>query len=326
MKPWAIDTSVLLIFFVRDDTFAEVFKAVKEARPRRLLLYQDGPRPNRPEDKEGIARCRAIAEDIDWECEVYRNYQESNWGCDPATFYSHKWAFSLVDKCIVLEDDCVPTQSFFRYCKELLDKYEHDPRVNRICGMNNLGESPECPYDYFFSKMGSVWGWASWRRVAQTWDEEYNFLNLEYEMDNLQLNANDPKFPEFKRVAYRHKASGKPHWESVQSFSKLLNSSFDIVPKRNMIRSIGVSANSTHNVDDIRLTARKLRKYYELPVHEIEFPLNHPPFIIDNLRYCFDLRKAIHKTFFTKAEGVIRKIRYGRFDLLSKALKRRLKL
>ena len=137
MKPWKNDVAVLLIFFTRDDVFAKTFAAVKEARPRKLLLWQDGPREGRPNDMQGIQRCREIAEDIDWECEIYKNYQEKNWGCDPSTFYSHKWAFSIVDKCIILEDDCVPAQSFFPFCKELLDRYEKDLRINRICGFNH---------------------------------------------------------------------------------------------------------------------------------------------------------------------------------------------
>ena len=123
MKPWNIDVAVLIIFFVRDDTLKKVFESVKAARPSKLLLWQDGPRENRPDDIQGIQKCRKIVEDIDWDCEVYKNYHDQNMGCDPSTFYADKWAFSLVDKCIILEDDQAPVQSFYPYCKELLDKY-----------------------------------------------------------------------------------------------------------------------------------------------------------------------------------------------------------
>ena len=125
MKPWGIDVAVLLTFFVRDDTFEKVFESVRKARPRVLLLWQDGPRENRPDDIEGIEKCLKIAENVDWECEVHKNYHDKNMGCDPSTHFSHKWAFSIVDKCIILEDDIVPSQSFFPFCKELLDKYEN---------------------------------------------------------------------------------------------------------------------------------------------------------------------------------------------------------
>ena len=100
LHPAQHDVAVLLIFFCRVETFRQVFHEVKKARPARLLLYQDGPRSDK--DKPGIEACRRIAEDIDWQCEVHRFYQERNVGCDPSGFIAHRWAFSLVDKCIVL--------------------------------------------------------------------------------------------------------------------------------------------------------------------------------------------------------------------------------
>lgn len=93
---------------------------MKKARPARLFLYQDGPRGER--DMAGIEACRRIVDDseIDWECEVHRLYQEKNYGCDPSEYLSQKWAFSMTDKCMVLEDDDVPSQSFFPFVRNCL--------------------------------------------------------------------------------------------------------------------------------------------------------------------------------------------------------------
>ena len=182
--PWEIDVNVLIIFFVRDEVLKQTFEAVKKARPRRLLLWQDGPREGCPGDIKGIERCRKVVEDIDWDCEVYTQYHDSNFGCDPSTFYAQKWAFSLVDRCIILEDDMVADLSFFRFCKELLEKYKDDERINHICGVNFFGESKNCPNDYLFAHNGTG-AWASWRRVAKGWDEIYSFLDKEYYIKNL---------------------------------------------------------------------------------------------------------------------------------------------
>ena len=80
------DIAVLLLFFTRSDTFQQVFNEVRKARPSRLFLFQDGPRGER--DFAGIEACRQIVDDeqIDWECEVHRNYQEKNLGCEPAEY------------------------------------------------------------------------------------------------------------------------------------------------------------------------------------------------------------------------------------------------
>ena len=118
--PAKTDIAVLLLFFTRSDTFRQVFDAVRQARPSKLLLYQDGPRGEG--DMAGIEACREIVSDahIDWECEVHRQYLDHNQGCDPSGFLSHQWAFSIADKVIVLEDDVVPSQSFFRLQRQLL--------------------------------------------------------------------------------------------------------------------------------------------------------------------------------------------------------------
>ena len=160
MKPYKIDVPVLLVFFCRDRLFSQVFEAVREARPSRLYLYQDGPRPGNQDDVEGCEKCRKIAENIDWECKVYKLYQDKNMGCDPSGYIAQKWMFSTEEIGIVLEDDSIPSQSFFPYCKELLERYKEDTRINMICGMNNYDVHDQCESSYFFSRKGSIWGWA----------------------------------------------------------------------------------------------------------------------------------------------------------------------
>ena len=124
MKPYLVDIPVLILFFNRPQQLGQVFEQVKKARPSRLFLYQDGPRSEA--DLPGIMACREVVGQIDWDCQVETLFQEKNFGCDPSEFISQKWAFSHVEKCVVLEDDDVPSVSFFAFCKEMLDRYEHE--------------------------------------------------------------------------------------------------------------------------------------------------------------------------------------------------------
>lgn len=326
---WKIDVAVLCIFFVRNEQFKQVFDQVKKARPRTLLLYQDGPRFGVSNDPEGIRLCREIAEDIDWDCTVHRWYQDINFGCDPSTFMSHKWAFSIVDKCIVLEDDCVPSQSFFPYCKELLDKYENDERINRICGMNSLATSPSCPYSYFFSDSGAVSGWASWKRVADKWDEYYRFLNDHYHMNLIKKNReHDRGYRRYLETCIEHKNSGKAHWETIQSYSRLLNSQMVIVPTQNMICNVGVSPNATHSTANTNEIPRAIRRLFNMTKYEIEFPLKHPPYIIKDDFYIEELAKITGQNAIMRAlrtgESVMLRIKSGNLSSLVGGFKRRL--
>ena len=146
-----IDVAVLILFFNRPEHLKKVFEEVRKARPSRLFLYQDGPRSDK--DLDGIMKCREVVDNIDWECDVQRMYQERNYGCDPSEYISQKWAFSMADKCIVLEDDDVPSQSFFPFCKEMLDRYEHDTRITMIAGFNSDEVTEGVPDDYFFTSV-----------------------------------------------------------------------------------------------------------------------------------------------------------------------------
>lgn len=307
-----IDVPVLLIFFSRDKQFAQVFEQVKIAKPSKLYLYQDGPRKNIPDDIEGIKRCRDIAEDIDWECEVYKFYQEGNMGCDPSEFIAQKWMFETEEMGIVLEDDDVPSQSFFPFCKELLEKYKDDERINIICGMNNIGVSENVEDSYFFTKKGSIWGWASWKRVIDTWDENYLFLDDERICALLKCTeeSND-QYRQFIRACIRHKATGRAHYESINGASARLNSRLNIVPKYNMISNIGIAAESTHSVDNIKKLPKSVQKLLYMEKYEIKLPLKHPKYIIQNKEFEKAMTFSRFKTFCNKVEGVIRRIVYS---------------
>lgn len=323
MKEWLIDTNVLIIFFVRDDVLSETFEAVRQARPRRLLLWQDNAREGRKDDIEGIERCRKIVENIDWNCEVYKNYQTQNWGCDPSTFLSHKWAFSIVDKCIILEDDCVPSQSFFLYCKELLDRYEYDSRISRICGYNNEEITEYCPYDYFFSQGGSVWGWATWKRVADTWDENYSFINDAYEMSLLK-QVIDVDYESMYKKLMRHVKLGRAFWESINTYSRLLNHQLVIVPQKNLITNIGATENSTHATGDMSVLSKQAHRLLNMPSHELQFPLAHPKHIISDVSYYNRMAKKTPVS--AKAVSAIKRLFGGDAKGVWCALKRFLKL
>ena len=288
--PWKIDVAVLLIFFVRSETFEKVFQSVREAHPRTLLLWQDGPRENRPKDIEGIVRCRNIAEQIDWDCEIHKHYCEKNYGCDPSTFYADKWAFSLVDKCIILEDDQVPSQSFYLYCKELLDKYEFDERISHICGHNFGGEYKDYLYDYLFSFTGTG-AWASWRRVAKTWDETYASINDTATLRNVR-GFYGKRAEKWISYAKRHKKSGIAHWESIIGMSAHMNSRLVIIPRINLVLNIGIGENATHSVvSDPLLIPQRVKRVY-IPGEELDFPIRHPRYVVPEMNYITQSEKA----------------------------------
>jgi len=329
--PYKTDIAVLLLFFNRSQTFSQVFEAVRQARPSKLLLYQDGPRDAR--DLPGIEACRKIASDehIDWDCEVHRQYLEHNQGCDPSGYRSHQWAFSLADKVMVLEDDVVPAQSFFPFCKEMLDRYEHDERISMIAGFNIDETSPNIIDSYFFTTAFSIWGWASWRRVAQRWDPTYGFVNNPEAMQKLQRVAKERRLrKDMLQMFLDHSRSGKEYFETIYWSDMLLHDSLAIMPQKNQIRNIGLMADSTHFSAELRTTPHRIRRLFTMQHLELEFPLRHPAVVAEHKPYLERLYKANAWNhpwikIQNSIEELLLNLRYGNFRQIGRSLSRRIR-
>ena len=69
MKPFLVGVPVLILFFNRPQQLSQVFEQVRNARPSKLFLYQDGPRGEH--DLPGIKACREVTDQIDWDCKVH---------------------------------------------------------------------------------------------------------------------------------------------------------------------------------------------------------------------------------------------------------------
>src|SRR6185295_3256318 len=128
----SLETPVAFLIFNRPDTTARVFEAIAAARPRTLLVVADGPRADRAAEAEQCRATRAIIDRVDWACEVLVNYADENLGCKRRVSSGLTWVFEQTSRAIILEDDCLPHPTFFRYCEELLDRYEDDERVMSI--------------------------------------------------------------------------------------------------------------------------------------------------------------------------------------------------
>lgn len=313
MYPYNIDVAVLLIFFTRTEKTAQVFEQIKAARPSKLYLYQDGPRPNRPDDINNIAECRKVVEAIDWQCEVHRLYQEQNFGCDPSEYIAQKWMFDKETKGIILEDDDVPSQSFFPFCKELLDRYENDDRINIICGMNNLDQSNSSA-SYIFSEYGSIWGWATWKRNVDRWDSKYRWLDDKETVENLRNKYQG--FDDFIKTCKRHMATGREHYESILGAHQYIHHQLNIVPTKNMITNIGVGAETTHSTNDIKNLPRSVRRLLFKKRFELEFPLKHPETVVENMEFKNGFVKLCRPGFWRKNFRRLEALSYKLFPFL----------
>jgi hypothetical protein len=267
---------VIFAIFNRPDTTRRVFEAIRAAKPTKILVVADGPRANQPGEVEKCAAARAIIDEVDWDCEVQRNFAKTNMGCRLRLSSGITWAFELVDKAIILEDDTLPSASFFPYCAELLDRYESDSRVMMVSGNNHLFGHAGTSDSYYFSRRPNVWGWATWRRAWEKFD-----LNMTHWPEIRDRNLFDqylPKMSEryFWSCIFQYVYDGTiDTWDYQWVYSMWANSGLSIAPARNLVGNIGFRhADATHTMGD--------HLYSSLEVEELDLPLTHPEIILAN--------------------------------------------
>lgn len=330
------DVPVALVFFNRPEQFRKVFETVQRARPSRLFLIQDGPRQGNENDAVNVEKCRQIVEDIDWECEVTTDYSEENLGCGKRIYTGLSKCFEYVDRLIILEDDCVPSPSFFPFCEELLEKYKNDERVGMITGMNHLNTFDKADGDYIFSEVGSIAGWATWRRswsnvkfqLHETVEDE-EAVRLLKNMGKYSVNRGFMIKTAIKKNEEQKAGEKLSSWSTQFSLEQLLNSRLVIAPKVNLMSNIGLTAESANSASSIKMVSRGMRPLYRLKLYEMEFPLKHPKHLVNDVEYGERVNKMMHPnkavSLMRKVESVFLRVIHGDMKSIIKSLKRRMK-
>jgi hypothetical protein len=165
---------VLFVFSRREVTRRNI-AALRSVAPPHVFVVADGPRPGRPEDDDNCQAVRAVVDEIDWPCTIEKRYAETNIGLEASVELGLDWVFSKVDRAIVLEDDCIPDPTFFRYCEDLLERYADDRRVWQVGGDAHTVPAKVFGEDsYAFTTWASVWGWATWADRWQAHRAEFD--------------------------------------------------------------------------------------------------------------------------------------------------------
>lgn len=285
MKPYLIDVPVKINIWIRPECQQKQFEVIRKARPSIIFVTSDGGR-NEKEWELIYQNRKLYDEGIDWDCKVYKLYMDRNLGLYEMGKERSELIWNTVDRCIFLEDDQIPSVSFFTYCAELLEKYKNDQRIECICGMNHLGVSENVTADYFFSRQGSIWGIATWKRVI---DERNNFDygKDSYVMELLRQRTRHNPIA-WKRLNayakqdfYEGHVAGSEFWIEFDMYSQ---NRLQIIPKYNMISNVGFGGDSVH-FDELRKTYPSLREIFNMKTYELDGPIKHAEYVIPDIEY-----------------------------------------
>lgn len=284
MKDYLVDVAVQTYIWVRPEMQRRQFEIIKKARPSVLFVVSDGGRTEI--EWEAIHKSRKMYnEEIDWNCTVYRLYEEKNCGMYAMGRKARELVWNHVDACIFVEDDILPSVCYFKFCADMFEKYKDDPRIYGICGMNSVEVNKECTEDYFFSRYGSVWGVALWKRSA----EEYrtDFLESPYTMKLLRsaMKEHPSHIKQIESIAASGEYDGHiPSTEFYMNLAVYGHHQMYIIPKYNMVSNIGCDPASAHS-DNLNSLPRGVRRLFNMKTYEITWPLKEPKYEIPDTEY-----------------------------------------
>lgn len=274
------EAPVLLIVFNRPDTTTKVFEAIRKAKPRKLYVSADAPRPGNESDKVNCEQVCGIVKKVDWDCDVHYRFVDKNLGCGYGPASAISWAFENEDRLIILEDDCVPSMPFFPYCCQMLEKYLNDTRIWLISGRSHQANSRFFDeQDYIFSHYGHSWGWATWKRCWTHFDmfmtDFPEFIKMGGALNTLSSRKEGYLYNKKYSKLFVDKNLHTHVWDFQFGYTILKNGGLCIVPAKNLIENIGYIG--THSTSINEFTAMKAEEDFQLK--------RHPKFVIINKEY-----------------------------------------
>ena len=296
MSEFKLTTSVLFLVFNRPETTIQVFETIRQAKPPRLYVAADGAREDKEGELEKVKQVREIVNQVDWDCEVKTLFRDKNLGCKIAISSAIDWFFEQEEMGIILEDDCLPHPTFFRFCEELLEKYRDDERIAMISGNNFQFGRKRTNYSYYFSRYPHIWGWASWRRAWKNYDVDMKIWSEIRNGNWLQDLFKDKKSVQYWVNIFEKTYQGKINsWGYRWTFSCWIQNALTVIPNVNLVSNIGFGMDATHTKATTKLS--------NISTSPIEFPLKHPNFIIrDTLADDFTQRNIFELSIITRAK------------------------
>lgn len=271
-----LETPILFLVFNRPETTKKVLDQIRISKPSKLYVAADGPRTQVPEDEKKCDEVRKMIENgIDWECQLKTLYRDTNLGCGIGVYKAIDWFFEQEEMGIILEDDCVPAQSFFSFCHLMLEKYKDEETIHQISGSNFQFGKSRGKASYYFSNYNICWGWATWKRSWSLYQ-----YTIDYGPNNSVLDLFDSKEEKAywdNVLSQLSKDANQNHiWDYQWYYCMWKNNKLAICPQQNLIQNIGFGSDATHttqtfmsvnNVPFVEIDTTKL-------VHPFGFEVN----------------------------------------------------
>ena len=241
---------IALFCFNRPNHLNETIKYLKKndlISKSRIYIFSDAPKKKK--DFKKVEMVRSIIQNLTGFKEKNIFFRKNNYGLAKNIISGINYVFRKENKIIVLEDDLIVDKFFLKYMNKNLDYYKKNQSVASIHGYiypinkKNLDHS-------FFIKGADCWGWGTWKRAWQKFENNPNKLINKIKKYNLisEFNFNNSK--DYFLMLNKNLKSKKKSWAIQWYASAFLANMLTLYPKQSYVRNIGLDGSGENtNLD-----------------------------------------------------------------------------
>ena len=259
--------SVLILGYKRPLQIERILTLCLDEGIKSIFVSIDGAVAH---DLDGLTKNNEIRALISKYQELYPNrirahFNSENNGCASTMLSSLDWFFSHNNYGIILEDDCIPSSSFFKFA-EVAEKYVTDvDDIWLACG-TQFTPSELVDKEWTLSRYSLTWGWAT---SAHKWKLMRTAIS---ECTPSKINIT-PSSAFWNSGARRALTGETDVWDTILVQALQESKKFAILPKKNLILNVGNDSVATHDQTHSSWTNRKPGNFAEL---DLESPTYSP--------------------------------------------------
>jgi len=227
-----------------------------------IVVFGDGPR--RPADQAAVEQARAVARELLSERATFR-FSDANLGLSRSIILGVTSMVARYGRVIVLEDDLELSPAFLTYMNAALDRYASDSRVMQVSG--HMFDVPAFANrrDAMFLPLTSSWGWATWKRAWDDFDEQAQGWERLLTDPLLRRSFNLRDAYDYAAMLERQMKGVGDSWAVRWYWSVFKQGGLAVFPPAPMVQNTGMDRSGTHGRGVLRKFDRPTPLMTEAP-------------------------------------------------------------
>ena len=255
---------IILFVYNRPEHTRRTIEALAKnegAQESELIIYSDAPRDASAQSSVDEVRtyiCRITGFN-----KVTIVERPQNLGLAQSIVLGVTETVNACDRVIVLEDDLVTSPHFLSYMNESLEMYENDQNVASIHGY--IYPIKRTLPETFFIRGADCWGWATWKRAWNSFNNDGRNLLHELEERKLTKEFNFNGTYDYTGMLRNQIAGKNNSWAIRWYASAFLKEMLTLYPGRSLVQNIGHDKTGIHGTQS---------RFYETTLSETKINVN----------------------------------------------------